>query len=67
MTGGEFRNPGSFGEGLVERFGIDAIIFELNANWIAGLEKMPEAEDWMQLGEDLAEVFYQYFQANGGG
>lgn len=62
MTGGEFRNPGSFGEGLVERFGIDAFIFELNANWIAGLEKMPEAKDWKQLGEDLGEVFYFYFK-----
>ena len=62
VTGGEFRNPGSFGEGLVERFGIDAFVFELNANWIAGLDEMPEAADWMKMGEDLAKVFYIYFQ-----
>ena len=62
VTGGEFRNPGSFGEGLLERYGVNALIFELNANWIAGLKKVPEAADWIQLGEDLGEVFYLYFQ-----
>jgi Zinc carboxypeptidase len=62
VTGGEFRNPGSFGEGLLERYEVNALIFELNANWIAGLKKVPEAADWIQLGEDLSEVFYLYFQ-----
>ncbi len=62
VTGGEFRNPGSFGEGLLERFGIDAFIFELNANWIEGLSKQPEANDWIRMGEDLDKVFYLYFQ-----
>ena len=62
VSGGDFRNPGSFGEGLVERYGIDALIYELNANWIAGLNKVPEAADWIKLGEDLDKVFYLYFQ-----
>lgn len=62
VTGGEFRNPGSFGEGMLERYGVDAVIYELNANWIAGLNKAPEATDWIQLGEDLGKVFYLYFQ-----
>ena len=62
VTGGEFRNPGSFGEGMLERFGVDAFIFEFNANWIAGLNKMPEAKDWIRMGRDLGEVFYLYFQ-----
>jgi hypothetical protein len=66
VSGGDFRNPGSFGEGLLERFGVDALIYELNANWIAGLNKAPEAAGWIKLGEDLAEVFYLYFQDNSG-
>ena len=61
-TGGDFRNPGSFGEGFMERYGIDAFIYELNANWIAGLGKMPEAGDWEKLGRDLCTVFCLYFK-----
>ncbi len=60
-TGSNFRNPGSIGEGLLERYGIDALVYELNANWIAGLHKVPFGDDWMLLGEQLCEVFYQYF------
>jgi hypothetical protein len=60
-TGGEFRNPGTLGEGFVERFGIDAFIYELNANWIAGLSKVPMGRDWELLGEQLRDVFYDYF------
>jgi len=60
-TGSSFRNPGSFGEGLLERFGIDACILELNANWIQGLSKVPFGKDWELLGEQLRDVFYEYF------
>jgi hypothetical protein len=60
-TGGNFRNPGTFGEGLLERFGIDAFVYELNANWIAGLNKVPYGKDWELLGKQLCEVFYSYF------
>ena len=59
-TGSSFRNPGSIGEGLLERYGIEALVFELNANWIAGLEKAPFGKDWMLLGEQLCAVFYEY-------
>jgi len=62
-TGSNFRNPGTFGEGLLERFGIDAFVYELNANWIAGLDKVPFGNDWELLGEQLCEVFYQYFSS----
>ena len=61
-TGGNFRNPGSIGEGLLERYGIDAVVYELNANWIAGLKKVPFGKDWMLLGEQLCTVFYEYFK-----
>jgi hypothetical protein len=60
-TGQNFRNPGTFGEGLVERFGIDAFVFELNQIWIEGLKKEPFGKDWELLGKQLREVFYDYF------
>lgn len=63
-TGGNYRTPGSLGEGMVERFGIDAFILELNADWIAGLNKVPFGEDWELFGEQLCDVFYEYFSNN---
>ena len=60
-TGASFRNPGSLGEGLLERYGIDACVLELNCNWIAGLKQHPSGEAWMKLGRDLREVFFGYF------
>lgn len=60
-TGSSFRNPGSFGEGLVERFGIDACVLELNRIWIEGLQKEPFGEDWELFGKQLRDVFYNYF------
>jgi len=62
LTGGDFRNPGSFGEGLAERYGIDAFILELNFEWIAGLKKVPFGEDWELLGRKLRDVFFEYFK-----
>jgi len=62
-TGASFRNPGSLGEGLLERYGIDACVLELNCNWIAGLKQPPSGEAWMKLGRDLREVFFGYFQS----
>jgi hypothetical protein len=61
-TGGSFRNPGSFGEGLLERFGITACVLELNANWIAGLDDYPTAANWKVFGAQMAEAFYDYFE-----
>ncbi len=61
-TGGQFRNPGTLGEGFVERYHIDAFIYELNANWIAGLSKVPFGKDWELLGEQLKDVFFDYFK-----
>jgi hypothetical protein len=52
--------PWTFGEGLVERYGIDACILELNCDWIAGLQKVPFGKDWELLGQQMREVFYAY-------
>lgn len=60
-TGAGFRNPGTFGEGLLQRYGITACVQELNANWIAGLEDYPSGENWQRFGEQLGEVFFEYF------
>jgi hypothetical protein len=60
--GREFRNPGTFGDGLLERFGIEAFIFELNADWIAGRNKVPDSGDWLAMGSDLRKVFMSYFE-----
>jgi len=56
-----FRNSGTLGEGWLQRFGIDAVVHELNCNWIAGLQDYPYARHWRDYGEKLATVFYEYF------
>lgn len=55
------RNPGSFGEGMATRFGIDACVYELNYEWIEGLKKEPLGKDWELLGSQLRVVFHEYF------
>ncbi len=49
-----------FENGLSRRFGIEAIVYELNANWINSLGRMPVQNDWLDLGANLNEVFYQF-------
>ena len=61
-TGGNYRNPGTIGEGLLERYGIHACVHELNANRIAGLDDYPSAKNWQLYGEQLCEVFYRLFE-----
>jgi hypothetical protein len=56
------RNPGSFGEGLLARFGINACVYELNYEWAKGLNKKPMGKDWELLGKQLRDAFYEYFQ-----
>ena len=60
-TGGSFRNPGTLGEGWLERFGVPAAILELNAHWIAGRSKAPVGADWEDFGRGLLPVFTDYF------
>jgi hypothetical protein len=49
-----------FNGGLLTRYGIEAITYEFNANWIRGLNKIPEKEDYIKVGENLNNVFYEY-------
>lgn len=60
-TEATFRNPGSLGEGWLERFGIDAAIHEFNCHWIASLDEHPSAQRWKEYGAALAVVFDRYF------
>ena len=60
-TGATFRNPGSFGGGLLVRYGIDACILELNCHWSAGLNKAPLGADWMWMGQQMHTAFSAYF------
>lgn len=63
-TGSNYRNPGTIGEGLLERYGMIACVLELNANWIAGLKDYPCGKNWELFGEQLCEVFFHYFESN---
>jgi hypothetical protein len=49
-----------FNDGLRRRFGIDAVVYELNAHWIGSLKKIPSATDFKNVGRDLNTVFYEY-------
>lgn len=60
-TKATFRNPGSLGDGWLERFGLDAVVLEFNCNRIAGLNDVATGRHWKTFGEKLATVFYEYF------
>jgi hypothetical protein len=60
-TGSQFRNPGTLGDGWLERFGIPAVVLEFNSNWIAGKQKTPLGADWEEFGRNLLPVFCDFF------
>jgi hypothetical protein len=60
-TNATFRNPGTLGDGWLERFGIPAAVLEFNAHWIAGKQKAPLGADWQEFGRALPAVFTDYF------
>jgi hypothetical protein len=61
-TKANFHNPGTIGEGLLARYGITACIHELNCNRIAGLDDYATGANWKQYGEQLAVVFFKFFE-----
>jgi hypothetical protein len=60
-TQGQQESPVLFENGLYKRYGIEALVYELNANWISNPGRMPTQDDWMRVGENLNEVFYEFF------
>jgi hypothetical protein len=63
VTEATFRNAGTLGEGWLARYGIDAVVHELNVNRIAGLNDYPSGRHWTRYGEQLARVLFEYFGA----
>ena len=62
-TSPAFRNSGTLGEGWLLRYGIDAAVHEFNCNWVAGRNDYASAKYWIEYGESLAKVFYEYFES----
>jgi len=60
-TNAAFRNSGTLGDGWLERYGIDAAVHEFNCNWIEGVKSYTSSRHWITYGENLAEVFHEYF------
>lgn len=60
-TKSSFRNSGTLGDGWLQRYGIDAVVHEFNANWIAGLNDYAIGRHWETYGENLPTVFDEYF------
>ena len=58
-----FHNSGTLGDGWLERYGIDAMVHEFNANWIEGLKDYPSSRNWMDYGASLAGVFHELLRA----
>jgi hypothetical protein len=50
--------------GLYIRYGIESFVYELNANWITGLKKIPSSDDWKETGKGLIRVLYKYLENN---
>jgi hypothetical protein len=61
-TNTAFRNSGTLGDGWLQRYDIDAVVHEFNANWIAGLKEYPQGKHWLNYGENLATVLHEYLQ-----
>jgi hypothetical protein len=53
-------SPWTFGDGLLERYGIDACVLELNCDWIARLNRVPFGADWELLGRQMRNVLAHY-------
>ena len=65
-TDGAFRNSGTLGDGWLERFGIDAVVHELNCNWIEGRKAHTSAKLWQEYGASLAGVLAAFFAEGSG-
>ncbi|WP_291985070.1 M14 family zinc carboxypeptidase [Luteitalea sp.] len=61
-TEGDFRNSGTLGDGWLERYGIDALVHELNANWVEGRKAYTSATLWQEYGASLPAVFEEYLR-----
>ena len=61
-TESSFRNSGTLGDGWLQRYGIDAVVHEFNANWIEGRKTYPNGRHWRDYGAQLAGALAEYFE-----
>jgi hypothetical protein len=54
---------GTFGDGLLEVFGFDSAVFELNSNWLAGANCVPGSSTWREFGAQFATMLVEYVRA----
>lgn len=40
-----------------------SMTYELNSSWLVSLKKIPSQYDWIKIGENMNEVFYEYLSA----
>lgn len=53
---------GTLGDGWLARYGIDTVVHEFNASWLAGLQEYPCGRLWELYGAQLALVLDRYFE-----
>ena len=51
----------TFGYGLLELYGIDSIVYELNSNWLNATRCVPSSKVWRKFGSQFAEVLRKFF------
>ncbi|MEI6423610.1 MAG: hypothetical protein WCP55_15435, partial [Lentisphaerota bacterium] len=51
----------TFGYGLLELYGIDSIVYELNSNWLNAVKSVPDSKIWRQFGSQFAEILRKFF------
>jgi len=54
---------GTFGDGLLSMFGIDAAILELNAQWLEGKQAVPLAGHWREYGSGFVDAVAKFLGA----
>lgn len=52
---------GTFGDGLLTQFGIDAVILELNCQWLEGRKSVPLAAHWREYGAGFVDAVAEFF------
>ena len=61
-TESAFRNSGTLGDGWLQRYAVDAVVHEFNANWIEGLKAYPNGRHWRAYGASLAGALADYLR-----
>jgi len=52
----------SIENGILQRYGLESFVYELNANWISGLTIIPSADNWKETGKGLFNALYDFLR-----